>query len=194
MRTELNSIEKMAMMQSDIASDSKSFVMNGESADKILHREKQNKFNDSVQEYIDKFEKHNDALKEYAKQLSEDINGLEIMPLGCYALIKPFDNNPFQRIQTTKSGIITDIGGMNIGHKSQETGEQEDDMAFVKVGTVIETGYECKFLKSGDLVMYTVASEMPVPFYGQGFVVVAEPRIMAVVNEKLTERKNAIRG
>ena len=62
MRNELNSIEKMARMQSDISSDSKSFVMNGETADKILHREKQNKFNDSVQEYIDKFEKHNQAL------------------------------------------------------------------------------------------------------------------------------------
>ena len=193
MRNELNSIEKMARMQSDISSDSKSFVMNGETAEKILHREKQNKFNDSVQEYIDKFEKHNQALNEYAKQISEDINGLEIMPLGNYALIKPFDNNPFQKIRTTASGIITDIGGMNIGHKSQETGEEEEDVAFVKVGTVIETGYDCRFLKAGDLVMYTIASEMMVPFYGQGFVVVAEPRIMAVINEKLTERKNSMK-
>ena len=185
----MNSIEKMAMMQTDIASDSKTFVMNGESAEQILHREKQNKFNDSVQDYIDKFEKHNSEMEEYAKRISENINGLEIMPMGAYALIKPFDNNPFQKIQTTSTGIITDLGGMNIGHKSNETGEFEEDIPFVKVGTVVETGYECKFLQPGDLVIYTIASETAVPFYKQGFVVVAEPRIMAVVNTELTERK-----
>ena len=190
MRTEMHSFEKMAMMQSDIASDSKSFVMNGESADKILHREKQNKFNDSVQDYIDKFEKHNTEMENYAKQISENMNGLEIMPMGPYVLIKPFDNNPVQKIQTSSSGIITDLGGMNIGHKSNETGEYEEDTPFVKVGAVIETGYECKFLKPGDLVIYTIASETALPFYKQGFVVVAEPRIMAVVNEGLTERKH----
>ena len=63
----MNSIEKMAMQQTGMESDSKTFVMNNESAEEILHREKQNKFNDSVQKYIDKFEKHNKALEEYAK-------------------------------------------------------------------------------------------------------------------------------
>lgn len=117
------------------------------------------------------------------------MGGLEIAPMGAYVLIKPFDNNPFQKIQTAASGIITDLGGMNIGHKSEETGEYEEDVPFVKVGTVIETGYDCKFLQPGDLVIYTIASETALPFYKQGFVVVAEPRIMAVVNEGLTNRK-----
>ena len=41
-------------------------------------------------------------------------------------------------------------------------------------------------------MFYTIASEAMVPFFKQGFVVVAESRIMAVINEKLTERKNQL--
>ena len=43
----------------------------------------------------DKFAKHNHLLEEYAESLSEDLNGLEILPMGGYALIKPFEQNPF---------------------------------------------------------------------------------------------------
>jgi hypothetical protein len=49
-------------------------------------------------------------------------------------------------------------------------------------------------LKPGDIVFYTIASETMVPFFRQGFVVVAEQRIMAVVNEKLTERRDILRN
>lgn len=189
----MNSFEKMAAQNVSIDSDCKHFVMNGESAEVTLHREKQIKFNDQVQEYVDKFEKHNEALKDYAKQLSEDINGLEIMPLYGFVLIKPFDNNPFQQIKTTSSGIITDLGGMALEYKSNETGEIEEEEQFIKVGTVIETGHKCEFVKPGDIVFYTKLSETIVPFYKQGFVVVNENRLMAVVNEKLTERRDGIR-
>ena len=48
-------------------------------------------------------------------------------------------------------------------------------------------------LKEGDVVFYTKASEAIVPFFKQGFVVVNESRIMAIVNEKLTERRNNIK-
>ena len=46
-----------------------------------------------------------------------------------------------------------------------------------------------KFVKPGDVVFYTIASENTIPFFRQGFVTVAENRIMAIVNENLTERK-----
>lgn len=191
-RVENNSKEKIAMGLMGMESECKHFVMNGESADKILAREKQARFNDTVNEMSDKFEKHNQLLTEYAEKLSEDMNGLEIAPMGNYVLIKPFDNNPFQQIKISKSGIITDLGGMTPEYKSNETGEIEEERQFIKVGTVIETGYKCEFVKEGDLVFYTIASECMIPFYKMGFVVVAEPRIMAIVNEKLTERKKQI--
>lgn len=58
---------------------------------------------------------------------------------------------------------------------------------------MIEVGHKCEFLKPGDIVFYTIASECMVPFYKLGFVVVNENRIMAVVNEKLTERRDELK-
>lgn len=193
LRTELSSNEKLALATAGMEGTGKHFIINGETADKSLQRDKAMAFNTKVDEFNDKFEKHNKALEEYAQNLSEDMNGLEIMPMFGYVLIKPFDQNPFQKVKVSKSGIITDLGGYTPTYKSQETGEIEEEQLFIKVGTVIETGHKCEFLKPGDVVFYTVASECMVPFYKLGFVVVSENRIMAVVNEKLTERKNNIK-
>lgn len=192
LRTELNSNEKLALATTGMEGTGKHFIINGETADKTLQREKAMTFNTKVDEFNDKFERHNKALEDYAKDLSEDINGLEIMPMFGYALIKPFDQNPFQKVKVTSSGIITDLGGYTPTYKSHETGEIEEEQQYIKVGTVIEVGHKCEFLKPGDVVFYTIASECMVPFYKLGFVVVNENRILAVVNEKLTDRKKNI--
>lgn len=191
MRTELNGKEKLAQVVNGMESTGTPIVVNGKSADIILAEEKKGRFNTQVDEYIDKFEKHNKALESYAEELSKDINGLEILPMGSYALIKPFESNPFQRVKV-ESGIITDLGGYTPTYKSHEDGQIHEEEQFIHVGTVIDTGWKCEFLKAGDVVFYTTASETMVPFFKQGFVVVAESRIMAVVNEKLTERKNRL--
>lgn len=191
MRTELNGKEKLAQVVNGMESTGTPVVVNGKSADIILAEEKKGRFNTQVDEYIDKFEKHNKALESYAEELSKDINGLEILPMGSYALIKPFESNPFQRVKV-ESGIITDLGGYTPTYKSHEDGQIHEEEQFIHVGTVIDTGWKCEFLKAGDVVFYTTASEAMVPFFKQGFVVVAESRIMAVVNEKLTERKNRL--
>nr|DAU11616.1 MAG TPA: mHsp60, mHsp10, Mitochondrial, Chaperonin, Complex, Symmetric [Bacteriophage sp.] len=191
MRTELNGNEKLAQVVNGMESTGTPIVVNGRRADEILATEKKEKFNTQVNEYADKFEKHNKALQDYASELSKDMNNLEILPMGGYALIKPFDNNPFQRVKV-ENGIITDLGGFAPTYKSQEDGQVHEEEQYIRVGTVIETGWKCEFLKPGDVVFYTIASEAMVPFFKQGFVVVAESRIMAVINEKLTERKNQL--
>lgn len=191
MRTELNGKEKLAQVVNGMESTGTPVVVNSKSADIILAEEKKGRFNTQVDEYVDKFEKHNKALESYAEELSKDINGLEILPMGSYALIKPFESNPFQRVKV-ESGIITDLGGYTPTYKSHEDGQIHEEEQFIHVGTVIDTGWKCEFLKAGDVVFYTTASEAMVPFFKQGFVVVAESRIMAVVNEKLTERKNRL--
>ena len=193
-RLDLNSNEKLAMMTTGMEGTGEHFIMNGESAENILMREKQSKFNTAVDEYVDKFDKHRKELENYAKTISEDINGLEIMPMFSYALIQPFEKNPVQQIKISEGGIITDLGGLTPQYKSNETGEVEEEEQYIKVGTVIEVGHKCEFLKPGDIVFYTIASECMVPFFRQGFVVVNENRIMAVVNEKLTERRDTLRN
>lgn len=193
-RMELNSNEKLALNVNGMEGTGKHFVVNGETADVTLAREKQAKFNNRVDEYVEKFDNHAKALEEYSKKVAETINGLEIMPMFGYVLIQPFEKNPFQQIKITESGIITDLGGMTPQYKSNETGEIEEEQQFIKVGSVVEVGHKCEFLKPGDVVFYTIASETMIPFFKQGFVVVNENRIMAVVNESLTERRDKIRN
>lgn len=192
MKTELNNNEKLAMMLTGMEGTGEHFTVNDSSADMLLNQEKQEKFNNEVSKYVDKFDKHRAELENYAKTLSEDINGLEIMPMFSYALIQPFEKNPFQQIKLSESGLVVDLGGMTPDYKSNETGNIEEEEQYIKVGTVIEVGHKCEFLKPGDIVFYTIASETMVPFFKQGFVVVNENRIMAVVNEKLTERRDVI--
>lgn len=192
---EQTSNEKIAMLRNGMEGTGKHFVMNGESADSLLAKEKQSKFNDGVDTIVDKFESHNQALKDYAEHISENINGLEIMPMFAYCLIKPFEANPFQQIKIDqKTGLIIDTGGMAPEYKSQETGEIEQEQQYIKVGTVVETGHKCEFVQPGDVVFYPISSENIIPFFRQGFVSVAENRIMAIVNSGLTERRDAIRN
>lgn len=156
---------------------------------KLSEKEMVDTFNDQVDNFLDKFENHSKQLEQYAKDLSNDLNGLEIMPLYGYVLIEPFKNNPFQKINITKSGFITDLGGAAPTYKSEEDGEIHEEEQFIKVGTVIETGHKCEFIKPGDIVLFPEPSICPIPFYKFGWVVVNENRILAVVNSDLTSRK-----
>lgn len=182
--------ENLAMMTSGMEGSGEHFVMGN--TDIAAIREDQMKFNTQVDEYVDRFDKHGRVLEEYAKKISEEMTGLEIIPNLSYVLIKPFEQNPFQQIKVTKSGIITDLGGLAPQYKSNETGEIEEEQQFIKVGSVVEVGFDCRFIKPGDIVFYSIVTETPVPFYKQGFITVAENRIIAVVNDNLTARKNEL--
>ena len=90
-------------------------------------QESANLFNKQVDEYLDKFEKHSQQLEDYAKELSDDLNGLEIMPLYGYVLIEPFKQNPFQKLKVSESGFIMDNGGKASEYKSEEDGEIHEE-------------------------------------------------------------------
>lgn len=157
--------------------------------DEKTKREQSSKIEQDINDVKEKYEKHLAQLEEDTKQIQGDFNKLEIMPLTSYVLIKPFESNPFQKINKLESGLIIDSGGIAPSFKSQETGDMIDANQYIKVGLVTEVGAECKFLKPGDVVFYNIASEVQVPFFKFGFVIVAEQRILAVVNEGLTDRK-----
>ena len=160
---------------------------------KLNEQESVNTFNEQVDNYLDKFEKHSQELENYAKNLSNDLNGLEVMPMCGYVLIEPFKQNPFQKLNITESGFIKDLGGAAPTYKSEEDGEIHEEQQYIKVGTVIETGHRCEFIKPGDIVIYPLPAEVPVPFYKFGWVTVNENRILCIVNEKLADRKNNLK-
>lgn len=63
----MNSKEKVARAVTGLESGAKHFVVNNESADRILKKEAQIKFNTQVDDYIKKFDKHAEQLEEYVK-------------------------------------------------------------------------------------------------------------------------------
>jgi hypothetical protein len=74
--------------------------------------------------------------------------------------------------------------------KSNETGEYQEEERFIMVGNVLEVGPECKWIAEGDVVMWAKPSEVAVPFFKQGLVIVNENRIIVTVNEGLKKRFN----
>ena len=190
-RLELTENEKIA--QSIVGLESEGIRMNmadNQSIEEMIDHEKAVKFNDQVDKYIEKFDKHANILKEYAESFNENMNSIEIKPMFARILVKPFEQNPFQKIKRSDSGIIIDIGGMAPTYKSSDTGEWEEEKQFIVTGTVVDCGPDVKYLNQGDVVFYRVDTSVPVPFFKQGLVSLAENQIIAVVNEGLTDRFN----
>ena len=173
-------------------SDGQLFYANKNSVNSMVEEQAKAKFNDQVEEYVKKLDDHAEILKQYQESLCEDLNKLEIKAIGTGLLIKPFEENPFQAIKR-EGAIITDLGGMKPTYKSRETGEWEEEEQFIHVGTVIDNGPACKWIREGDIVMWRKPSETPVPFYKQGLVLVNEQSIMITVNEGLSARFNELK-
>ena len=190
-RLNLTENEKIAQSIVGLESDGIRVNMsNNQSIDEMIEREKAAKFNDQVDEYIEKFDKHANLLKEYAESFNENMNTIEIKPMFSRILVKPFEQNPFQKIKRSDSGLIIDMGGMTPQYKSTDTGEWEEEKQFIITGTVVDCGPDVKYLSQGDVVFYRVDTSVPVPFFRQGLVSLAENQIIAVVNEGLTDRFN----
>ena len=184
----LSENEKLALR---MAGDSTSRIMtlDGRTADDIIEERNVKNFNKQVDTYVEQLNEHAKNLEDYSKKIAENIEEIEIMPIGNYVLVKQFDENPFQRIvKDSKSGLILDLGGQKPQYKNTDNGEIEEEEQFIKVGVIQEVGPECKWCEPTDTVFYTKNSAVPVPFYKQGLILVNETRILSVVNEGLTNR------
>lgn len=185
----LSENEKIAMR---VAGESTSRIMtlDGRTAEDIITERNTKKANEEIDKMNDKIEEHFTNLKAFADKINDKQDTFEIMPIGNYVLCKQFDINPFQRIVRSSSGLIIDCGGLAPEYKNTDNGETEEEEQFIKVGVIQEVGPECKWCKPDDTIFYTKPSAVPVPFYKQGLQLVCENRVLAVVNEGLTERFN----
>ena len=184
--------EDLAM---NVAGESTSRIMalDGTTAEDVINQKRTAKFNDMVDAYTEKFDEHFAKVEEFAQKINENVNNIEIMPLGNYVLVKQFEENPFQRIVRSDSGLIIDTGGLAPQYKNTDNGQIEEEESFILVGVVQEVGPECRYLKPGDAVFYPKPASIPVPFYKQKLIQVNETRVLAVVNEGLTDRFNEIK-
>ena len=183
---------KFANAAIGIETDGKKFAIDKDSIEDITRAEAISKFNEQVDEYTERFDKYNKMIEEESIRLTDEFSKLEIKPFGQYVLIKPFSQNPFQRIKK-EGNIITDLGGLTPIYKSNETGEFEEEESFICVGTVVEVGPDIKYLEIGDTVMWTKPTELPIPFYKQGLVSVFEPNIKCIINVGLQDRFDRIK-
>lgn len=186
----MTSNEKLARMVTDIEGPAKHFEVNGKSSQELFEMEARNKFNQKVDDLTAKLQDNENEVKKFADKLNDVLPDLELKAINNNLLIRPFKENPFQRIKKSASGIIYDLEGYKPIYKSHEDGEEYEEESAIKVAEVIDAAPECKYVKEGDTIFYTTVSSVPVPFFRSSFEMICENRVIAVVGTKLTERFN----
>ena len=156
--------------------------------DKMIDNHHREKWNDSIQEIEDKCNGHGERLQQVADEYAKKLDKVQIMPIGNYVIVKPYNENPFQKVEVSKSGLIVSTGGLIPEYKNSDSGEMEEAEQYIITGVVVATGPECKWLKDGDTIMWTKPSEVNIPFYNFGFRLVNETRALCVINDDLNER------
>ena len=189
----LTNNERILNSAKGIESDNIATIMsNDNDLNTIITREAINKFNQEVETYNEKFEDYTNTLQKAGEALAANINGIECKPLFTKIHVLPYATNPFQKL-TQEGGLIVDLGGAAPEYKSNETGEYEEEEAYIIVGNVVEVGPEVKWVKPGDAVMYIRPNQIDVPLYNTGLKCIDERSIIAVINEGLTQRFNNIK-
>ena len=185
--------EKIAKEVLGTDSNFTSVNMKENSLDSLIKKEKARKFNSEVEKYNEKLEQNNKDFEESRDKVEYDISKAEIKPMFSRILVQPFKVNPFQKMKI-EDGLIIDTGGYTPHTQlNEQTGRYEEQKQFIVTGCVIEVGPEVKYLKEGDVIFYRIDTAVPVPFFKQGFVSLAESQIIAVVNEGLQDRFNNIK-
>ena len=189
MRERLSEKEKIARVITGVDTDSTFMGVDDRSLDKMIDNAERQKWNDSVKEIEDKFKDHENALQEAADEYAKKLDGVQIYPIANYVIVRPFKENPFQKVKIDeKTGLILSTGGLIPEYKRNDSGEFEEAEQVIKTGVVIQAGPECKWLKDGDTIMWAVMSEVVIPFYNFGFRLVNENRAICVINDDLEER------
>lgn len=193
-RLNLTNNEKL-IQTANCGSDYKTFNMNNnQSLEAMIEKEKAQQFNSKVEEFNSQLEKNNKEFEEGKKSIEYDIEKAEIKPMFARIIVKPFKQNPFQKIEM-KGSLIVDTGGYTPHTEfNSTTGKYEEQNEFIVTGYVVEVGPETKYLQEGDVIYYRKDTVVPVPFFKQGLVCLAENQVIAVVNEELSKRFNEIKN
>lgn len=188
-RINLNSNEKTARNIAGLE-NGKYFSMNTQNAENLSRIEANTKDVEKIEEKKEEIFQQGKKLADAKLESKLNFDKLELKSLYNYVIIKPYEVNPFQDEKVTKSGLILNSGGLIPEHFSHETGKTEKDEQFIRVGTIIDCGPECKYAKAGDSTMWIKPTEVPLPYFRENWVLVSETRLLALINEGLEERLN----
>lgn len=186
-RLNLTENEKVAQVALGLG-DHMKFNMQENNLNTLINREKANKFNDQVDAYNEVLNENNKKTEQAQSELPYDIEKAELKPMFSRIIVKPLAHNPFQKIEM-RGSLIVDAGGYTPhAELNPVSGKYEEQKEFIVTGCVVEVGPDVKYLQEGDVVYYRRDTVVPVPFFKQGLVSLAENQVIAAVNEGLTER------
>lgn len=141
--------------------------------------------NSMVNEKIDEWDRKNEEVKAVMQKIKDDIKNIDIRPLGNYVLVKPFTINPFSRMTVLENGLV--IPEFDPSFKDDGSGDMKEMIKMAEFATVMDVPADNKdsiFVKRNDIVFYQSPESVPIPFYNQGFKLVAIQNIKAVINNK----------
>ena len=182
--------KKLAVQVSGLENGAKHFNVNDNAAESLLKAEVIAKHEDNQEQYINRYDAYVAALEKEKSLFLNRPEDLEIAAIGNNLIVVPYKENPFQQVRRNSQGLYIDCGGLAPEYKSQEDGHMHEEQSGIRVAKVYSAGPDCKYVQKDDIVMYTVPSETPIPFYRQHMCTVSEQRIMCVINKGLTERFN----
>nr|DAN43726.1 MAG TPA: 10 kDa chaperonin [Caudoviricetes sp.] len=129
-----------------------------------------------------------DDIESVVGKVIENAQDLQIMPINAYVLVKPYEVNPYDKIEVSEGGLAMNTKEHKIFN--QDKGEEEKAEMWERVGTVIEVSPLCKFLQEGDDIFYRKGQAIPISFLKLGLEVVAENQVLVVINTGVKERFN----
>lgn len=186
-RLNLTENEKVAQVALGLG-DHMKFNMQENNLNTLINREKANKFNDQVDAYNEALNENNKKTEQAQSELPYNIEKAELKPMFSRIIVKPLAHNPFQKIEM-RGSLIVDAGGYTPhAELNPVSGKYEEQKEFIVTGCVVEVGPDVKYLQEGDVIYYRRDTVVPVPFFKQGLVSLAENQVIAAVAEGLTER------
>ena len=121
-----------------------------------------------------------------ATKNKERAETLEIAPLGAYILVKLYDQNPYDTLKVSDSGLILPSFEGRVFDKESGTEKTLDKVT--EIAHVIEVGPDVTYVREGDDIMFRAGGQSPIPFLRQGFWVIHQNNVLVTINEGLQAR------
>lgn len=108
---------------------------------------------------------------------------VELIPCNVGVIVKPYDENPYRKIEKTESGLIIGIQSSQ-KYQSDDSGEIEENDEYVTCAKVIAIGPFCKNVKVGEDVYLIKHILKPIPFRKEGLYEIDEQNILCRIIKK----------
>lgn len=111
-----------------------------------------------------------------------DTSDVSLVPVGARVLFTLYPNNPYRKIDVSEAGVIFGLEGTKM-HKSNETGEMEEDNAVIVCAHIEAVGNACKWVTAGSDVFLCKAYATPVPFRNKKMFMTDEMNVMCIIKK-----------